>query len=174
MEWCVHHPGWVTPAKTHQSWLQTSTTTDLITLITLEFLKKGCLNIVNCIKKIPSVVSGHYSDDLNNTGLAGKELPAEIQQSNIGQNGLSGTLCQCQGVLLACPSSCLHREHSTDHIPWHSTGSSCRDVQEGSGTFPTLPMELHSHWGISHCSSPGCNQTLKQISALSFKPPKNQ
>lgn len=59
-----------------------------------------------------------------------------------------------------------------EHIPWHSTGSSCRDVQEGSGTFPRLPMELHSHRGISHCPSPGRNQTLKQTPAVSFKPQK--
>lgn len=108
---CFHHPGWVTPAQTRHSWLQTSTTTDLITPSTLK-LKEGCLNIVNCIKKkLPCVVSGHHSCHLNNTGCAGKELPAEIQQSSVGQNGLSGILCQCQGVLLACASSCLHREH---------------------------------------------------------------
>lgn len=40
LECCVHHPGWVTPAQTHQSWLQTSATTDLITPSTLELKKK--------------------------------------------------------------------------------------------------------------------------------------
>lgn len=109
-------------------------------------------------------MSGHCSCHLSSTGCAGKELPAEMQQSCVGRMGSQGSFANVRAFSWPVPAP----------VPWHSTGSSCRDVQEGSGTFPALPMELCSHWGVSHCFSPGHNQTSKQTSAVRFKPQETQ